>query len=144
MPDTGCAYTSSALLALKTGNKLIDDEHAELFRALEKLLEAARSQPVDSATFSEIFSRIGLDLARHFDHEESLFIHSDLPDADVADHVSAHIRIVEQFSHLNIELMRGKQLMNDEVVLMAQRWILNHLISYDLKLRPFIADKPEH
>ncbi len=138
--DTGCAYTLSALL---TGNKLIDAEHAELFRALEKLLEIAKFQSVASEAFSEIFSRIGLDLARHIDHEESLFLGSDMPAANIDDHIRAHVRIMEEFSHLNMDLMQGKPIDNATVVLAARQWILNHVVRYDLKLRPFVADEPE-
>lgn len=111
--------------------------------AFEKLQNAVQSGSVQSADFSEIFSRIGLDLARHIDHEESLFVGSDMPVDEIYDHIRAHVCIMEEFSHLNMELMRGNLLDGITVITSARQWILNHLLRYDLKLRPFVADKQE-
>lgn len=141
--NTENAGSLSTLNALKTGNKRIDDEHADLFVALEKLQKAVQSEGIQSAQFSEIFSRIGLDLARHLRDEESLFIDSDMPVEDVFKHIKAHVQIMEEFSQLNMELMQGKFIDDITVINQARQWILNHLISYDLKLRPFIEDKQE-
>lgn len=141
--NTENAGSLSTLNALKTGNKRIDDEHADLFVALEKLQKAVQSEGIQSAQFSEIFSRIGLDLAHHMRHEESLFVDSDMPVEDVFKHIKAHVHIMEEFSHINMELMQGKFIDDIAVINQARQWILNHLINYDLKLRPFIADKQE-
>jgi len=141
--DAENADSLSTLLALKTGNKCIDDEHADLFVAFEKLQKSVQSEGVQSAQFSEIFSRIGLDLARHIKYEESLFIDSDMPVENVFKHIKAHVHIMEEFSQLNMELMQGKPIDDITVVRQARQWLLNHVISYDLKLRPFVADKQE-
>lgn len=137
------AHSLSTLLALKTGNKRLDDEHAGLFVAFEKLQKAAQSEGIQSAQFSETFSRIGLDLARHIRDEESLFIDSNMPVDDIFKHIQAHARIMEEFSQLNMDLMQGKFIDDITVIKQARQWILNHLISYDLKLRPFVSDEQE-
>jgi len=141
--NTGGAYSLSAPISLEIGNKRLDNEHASLFELLEKLLKIARTESVESEAFSEVFSRIGQDLALHIDHEESLFFGSGMPETDITDHIQAHVRIMEEFSRLNMDLMQGKRLENATFALTARQWILNHLVDYDLKLRPFVADKPE-
>ncbi|WP_319243689.1 hemerythrin family protein [uncultured Propionivibrio sp.] len=141
--NTENAGSLSTLMALRTGNKRIDDKRADLFVALEKLQKAVQSEGVQSAEFSEIFSRIGLDLARYIRNEESLFIDSDMPVDDIFKHIRAHARIMEEFTQLNMDLMQGNFIDGITVINQARQWILNHVISYDLKLRPFIADKQE-
>ena len=139
--NTGHTQAPFNPLALRIGNAIIDDEHAALFRSLEKLLAIARSQPIEaSEEFSEVFSQIGRQLSQHFCHEEAMFKSSGMPEEDVADHVRAHSQIMEQFSKLNFDLMQGTKIENAGFALMVQQWIVNHLVHYDLKLRPFIAD----
>lgn len=116
--NTENAGSLSTLNALKIGNKCIDDGHADLFVALEKLQKAVQSEGIQSAQFSEIFSRIGLDFARHIRDEESLFIDSDMPVEDVFKHLKAHVQIMEEFTQLNMDLMQGKPV--DDITVINQ------------------------
>lgn len=124
---------------LAVGIPSIDAEHRQLICELNRLMRA----PQNSATsepFSENISRIGQIIIEHFQHEEEILGKHGLDHDEIVRHVSAHNRIIEQFTQLQFDLMSGKAINCDEVLAMIRSWIVTHLVSYDLKLRPEIAD----
>ena len=121
--------------ALLVGIPQVDQEHAALIGEIARLL----GPPVallDSERFSEVLSRLGGQLGRHFDHEERIIARSGLTGEEVASHYRAHREILEQYTALQLDLMSRTELDQVAVLSMIKTWVIEHLIEFDLKLRP--------
>jgi hemerythrin len=75
----------------------------------------------------------------HFENEETFLQSCGMSDTEVAEHVAAHSDILDQYAELTFGFMDGQTLSRSEMVLMIKRWILEHLVRYDLKIRKYLA-----
>lgn len=124
--------------SLLIGVPVIDEEHYDLFARLAALDGNIEATPC-SAAFSEILSRLGQQIGAHFDSEEKVFRSLDLPADDVLSHIQAHTAILDQYTQLNLDLMAGQALVRSEVLAMIRRWIVDHLMDHDIKIRNFLV-----
>jgi hemerythrin len=115
----------------------IDDEHRALFSRLNLLIDKPDALP-ESEDFCDILSRLGIEIDAHFHSEERVFTSCGMPDDEVADHIHAHTEILEQYTELNLELMQGRRFARSEVLLMIRDWIIDHLLTYDLRIRKYL------
>lgn len=122
--------------SLLVGIPQVDREHARLMAEIRQLTDQPAIQ-LDSDSFSEIISRLGHQLAQHFNHEEKIINSCGLPAHEVAAHTEAHGRIIEQYTELQLALMLGSPLDRMVVISMIESWILEHLIAFDLKLKTY-------
>lgn len=120
---------------LAVGIPSIDAEHRQLINELNRLARAPQGSAT-SEPFSENISRIGQIIIEHFQNEEEILGKHGLDHEEIVRHINAHNRIVEQFTQLQFDLMSGKAVKCEEVLAMIRSWIVTHLVSYDLKLRP--------
>jgi len=133
MPITGVIPS-----ALMTGLPAIDREHETLMASL-RLLEREPMANARSERFLEIVSQLGQQIFQHFDAEEAILKDSSMPAADVAEHIRAHNNILEQYAELQQDLMLGKTLEQSGVLAMIERWIVNHVVTHDLKMKEHFA-----
>lgn len=124
--------------ALMTGLPAIDREHEDLMASL-RLLEREPMANARSERFLEIISQLGQQIFQHFDAEEAILRGSGMPAADVDEHIRAHNNILEQYAELQQDLMFGKTLEQSGVLVMIERWIINHVITHDLKMKEHFA-----
>lgn len=124
--------------ALMTGLPAIDREHEDLMASL-RLLEREPMANARSERFLEIISQLGQQIFQHFDAEEAILRGSGMPAADVDEHIRAHNNILEQYAELQQDLMFGKTLEQSGVLVMIERWIVNHVITHDLKMKEHSA-----
>lgn len=127
------------LVSLEIGDRLIDREHEWLLRCLQHLLDTPESLHGRDEFFDSL-GQLGTELSRHFAHEEALMKSLKMPADLVAEHVKAHLVIIEQYAELNLDLMFGRQHAKNTLVRMVGAWILDHILAYDLKIKPFIQD----
>jgi hemerythrin-like metal-binding protein len=129
-------FPDSRDAALLVGIPSIDSEHAELMSEIGRLI-GPPAVSLDSERFSEIVSRLGRQLAEHFEHEEAIIEECGLPADEVAAHRRAHREILEQYTMLQFDLMSRTALDPAVVFAMIRSWIVGHLIAYDMRLRLF-------
>jgi len=122
--------------ALLTGVPLIDDEHLALVGQLDALEGNEQAHP-RSEVFSEILSRLGAQISKHFDDEEVVLNVVGMPADLIAGHVQAHIDILDQYTRLNLDLMRGEPLDRSDVLLMIKGWIIDHVLDFDIRIRDY-------
>jgi hemerythrin-like metal-binding protein len=122
---------------LRTGILSIDQEHLELLTLLGKLTEPQTR--LETALFSQIANQLGTLIPKHFESEEDFFRSCGMPSDEVAAHVQAHNRILEQFSQLDFDAMADKELVQSEVGMMIRGWIVDHLYEYDVQIRQYVT-----
>lgn len=115
----------------------VDREHYDLMREIGRLLDDPEIH-LDSEQFSEIISRLGQLLAEHFRSEEAIIESCGIPADDALAHHRAHRKILEQYTELQLDLMARVPLDQHNVFGMIRSWIVEHLIAYDLRLRPYV------
>jgi hemerythrin len=126
---------------LKIGDPRTDYEHELLLLRLQQLREASES-PGGREEFFDRFSQLGGQLSHHFANEEALMKSIGMPEDLVAQHIHAHQHIILQYTELNLDLMNRKQVDQCILINMIHEWILDHIVAYDLKIRPFLPQDP--
>lgn len=112
----------------------IDHQHTELFRSFELLSSAERS----NAIFSDILSRLTLQICSHFASEERLMASLKLPGEMLLEHHQAHQKIVEDLTQIHLNAMCGQDTPFDKMIAKIAHCVSNHLVVFDLELKPYI------
>lgn len=133
LPDT-------SFIAPQIGNSQIDHEHEQLIFHVQKLRQLSGSQ-ICRDEFFDMLSQLGRELSGHYANEEALMTSLGMPENLLAPHVRAHKKIIEQYTELNIDLMNGKQFDTEQLIQMVHKWIVEHIMAYDMKIKPFIQDE---
>ncbi len=125
---------------LATGIEVIDDQHKELFQALDSLLGAMREgKGADELTKTIKF--LGDYVVHHFGTEELLMGKYDYRSAPV--HIAQHKRFIKEFELSVKQLEReGKSTL---LVLNMQRsigkWLVDHIAQTDAVFGAFLREK---
>lgn len=120
--------------SLLVGVPAIDEQHRRLIDDLNRLLEQPHSQP-SSELFSDVLSRLGRELSEHFEFEERYFRRMGLPTPEIEAHLAAHAEIIHQYTELNLELMHNQAVKRTDVLSLIRRWVVDHIVVHDLRLR---------
>jgi hemerythrin len=118
---------------LLTGNSLIDEEHKQLFKAINDLLDACASGK-GRAHLAETLKFLGDYTAKHFGDEEKLQLDSKYP--DYANHKILH----DGFKRVVAELSAKLQKEGATVTLVGQvnsnigDWLVRHIKREDVKV----------
>ena len=126
------------LTTLKIGDPRTDREHELLLLRLQQLREASAAQN-GRDEFYDRLSQLGGVISRHFANEEALMKSLGMPEPLIAEHIRAHQHIILQYTELNLDLMDGKRVDQSVLINTIQEWILDHIMAYDLKIRPFLS-----
>ena len=143
--DTGMASDGGQSVSGQAQNQYpllglpeIDSQHLALFTLFDRLIGKPHSHPV-AEPFSEILSQLGRQIADHFDSEESLLKACGMPRDELAEHLAAHEKILEEYSQLNLDLMAGKAIGQQSILEMVRRWIVDHIHQYDFRIRDYLS-----
>jgi len=122
----------------ETGNKVIDDEHKEMFMLVKAVLDAAfesRKEKIDtSVKFLSDY------VVRHFEHEEELADECGYPDASI--HKKQHQDFLKTVATLKEKVAREGDVMdvslavNDTVV----AWLTEHIMGSDKLLADYYKE----
>jgi hemerythrin-like metal-binding protein len=123
--------------SLLTNVSSIDREHFELVSLLDALINNHDAHP-DTDAFSEIMGRLGGQLGTHFRNEEKILKLFAKPESELLSHSQAHTDILDQYVQMNLDLMEGKALSRDDALVAIKRWIITHLLDYDLQIRDYM------
>ena len=125
---------------LSTGSAAIDDQHKELFKRINALLEACR-QGKGKAEVSQVIQFLGEYVVTHFSAEEQYMEAHHYP--EFAKHKALHLEFMENFGELKRELEEegpGLHLVVRTNHMVVQ-WLLNHIRKVDRALGAFLKTK---
>ena len=125
---------------LRIGIPQIDEEHRELTDRFERLL-ADPDASYGSETFVTIVNQIEASLKAHFNHEEAIMRSLPMPDEELSRHIKAHDAILVECFQLHEAMMLDVPMSQSEVVLMIERWLVNHVRTTDVKIRAYLPSK---
>ena len=122
---------------LLIGVPSIDREHGVLVSLLNRLIDRPEATP-ESEAFADLLSRLGGEIAAHFRSEEKIFTSSGMPSHLAEQHIQAHSEILEQYTELNLEFMKGRAYDRAEVLTLIRNWIIEHLMLHDVRIRDYL------
>ena len=116
----------------------IDSQHGALFAQLDRLIARTQAQHL-SEPFLEILSQLGRQINAHFESEESFLRACGMPPEELAEHMSAHEEILEQYTRLNLDLMAGKPIGQQSILKQVREWIVEHVLRHDSRIRQYVS-----
>lgn len=122
---------------LLTGSTQIDNEHKELIKAINDLLEACskgkgRTELEKTVKFLSSYTKT------HFAHEEFLQIKSKYPDYN--NHKKYHQHFIDTVENINKKLLENGPsiVLVGEINSKVANWIINHIKKEDVKVAAHI------
>jgi hemerythrin len=126
--------------ALELGVKEIDEQHRELFRRIDALVEAMmrRSGPEELA---QVFDFLGTYVYEHFAAEESMMRIHGYPQYE--EHVKEHKRFIEDFKGLQREYTKEgpTALLLIRVNARVTQWLAEHISRTDRAFGTFLKSR---
>jgi hemerythrin-like metal-binding protein len=116
--------------AYECGDKVIDDQHRELFDLANKLIDAL----MEGNPRSEVETQLDNFLAHiieHFDTEEVLMNQSEHP--ITISHLDVHHKLLDRATELNAKYHHGDRVVRDLVQFIAHDVVAQHIILEDPK-----------
>lgn len=120
--------------SLLVGEPAVDAQHRSLVGELNRLIADVEAGP-SSELFSDVLGHLGRELSAHFRFEETLLGRLDMPAYEVDAHVSAHTEILNQYTDLNLALMRRRAPSRIDALRMIRRWVVDHITMHDVRMR---------
>jgi hemerythrin len=116
---------------LETGVERIDNQHKELFRLVNNVLESGQEVKIE-----DTLKFLGDYVVQHFADEEALQVASQYP--GLSEHKEIHTSFIKVFLDLRSQLSNAKNDDEREIVIMslngtAADWLVNHIMGQDLK-----------
>jgi len=110
------------------GIQVIDVQHKELFKLLNKLLEAMKQGHASSVT-SEIILELEKYAVLHFQKEEFFFHRFSFSGTE--EHIREHQLFIQKVTSLKADLKSGKVIMSFELLNFLKEWIDHHILKVD-------------
>jgi|JI6StandDraft_1071083.scaffolds.fasta_scaffold325777_2 hemerythrin-like metal-binding protein len=123
---------------LLLGDTLIDRQHDQLFDSLERIA-ALREHSLNDEAVVDQLTRLNHLVLQHFVSEEALMKRVDFPVDQLAAHQAEHLRILEELTHIHIDIMQGRRHLVSDIVDQISNWISVHVVDFDLGLQPYIT-----
>jgi hemerythrin len=123
---------------LSVGVNEIDEDHRKLvgiFNILNHAVKDGESPEYLAATLEELINCT----VWHFSHEERLMLKYRYP--EMAEHQAEHRDLIKSAQELQQELLRAEQAVADEHIMFLERWLTEHILTADLRLGNFLAQK---
>lgn len=126
--------------ALAVGVELLDEQHKELFRRINRLIEAC-NQGKGKEAVAETIEFLGEYIHVHFRDEEGMMRKANYPDYER--HKAAHAAFAENFKELKEHL--DKEGPGLTLVIKTNRivvdWLTNHISRVDKEFGKFLAQQ---
>lgn len=130
---------------LSVGVAKIDEQHKELFRRINSLVDAIKSKTC-KYKISDVIRFLEDYIIEHFSEEEGFMTRHGYP--DYAAHKALHEEFMQSFAELKVgleEIEGGKKPgsydLSVETNQIVVDWILNHIARVDKRLGVFLKDR---
>ena len=117
--------------ALATGNKLIDEDHRELVRLANPVLESIalrHSGQVLSTALNELVAHT----RDHFSREEAEMKRINFKDIDM--HTAEHTTLLKQVQDMQKQLETGRKIDQMDLYRFLTKWVKDHIRKFDAEL----------
>lgn len=125
---------------LAVGEPQIDQQHQEIFRKINNLLEACNAGKGKTAVV-DVIDFLGNYVIEHFGAEEKLMQHYNYP--EYPQHKQMHDAFIERFAGLKQDFEKSGAAVN--LVIQTNRivvaWLNDHIRNVDKKFGKFIAEQ---
>lgn len=112
----------------KVGIQSIDNQHKEIFRLLNELLESMKNGQANS-TILPIIQELERYSLLHFQKEEFFFHQFKYSETEA--HIAEHKLFIQKLARIKTELKTGKILASIELLAFLKDWIQNHILVVD-------------
>jgi hemerythrin-like metal-binding protein len=123
------------------GIPVIDAQHSLLFRLANRLLDhpaaSARDEPI-----VDILTELGKSLILHFQTEEAVMRQLGVPADEIEQHAESHVRIIDQYTDLNLAAVQGNHHTAAEIYAKVCDWIHTHFSEEDRLIRRYVPPDP--
>ena len=116
--------------AYECGDKVIDDQHRELFELANKLIDALMEGNPRSEVETQLDNFVA-HIIEHFDTEEVLMNQSEHP--ITMSHLDVHHKLLDRATELNAKYHHGDRVVRDLVQFIAHDVVAQHIILEDPK-----------
>ena len=125
---------------LLTGVSKIDDQHMELFHAMNRLFDAC-NQGKGAEEIKHVFEFLDDYIRSHFNTEEEYMTKYDYP--HFVDHRELHKKFKKDFTKLKRKLDKSINILSTlpETNWLLGEWWINHINNIDKKLGEFLKSK---
>jgi len=116
----------------ETGNTQVDNEHKEIFRLVENVIETTVGvdDAAHAAAFESTFDFLAKYTIDHFAHEEALMMESSYSGFDV--HKKQHDDFVVQVVALRERAANNKSMKNNiDITNIIVNWLMDHVLGSD-------------
>lgn len=125
---------------LAVGVEKIDEQHHELFRRFDVLVDACKARR-GKEEVGRLLDFLNEYVISHFSEEESLMVGSDYPDFN--GHLAQHKHFIRKLDDLREELLRdgpstGVVIKTNQTVL---AWLIEHIKQVDTRFGAFLRGK---
>ena len=123
---------------LSVGNDEIDDDHrrlVELFNILNHSVTEGDGPEYLAAVLEELINCT----VWHFSHEERLMLKYGYE--GYAEHKAEHQELVQSVKELQQKILEAGKLVGTEELEFLERWLTGHILSTDMKLGSYLAEK---
>jgi diguanylate cyclase (GGDEF)-like protein/hemerythrin-like metal-binding protein/PAS domain S-box-containing protein len=115
--------------AYECGNAMLDDEHREMFRLLNVLIDVASAATSTPDEVGAAFDALVVRVTRHFSHEEEILRAGDFE--FVAQHTEKHQQLLDRARALR-DQCKASGLSNDELIdFLVSELVVGHLLRHD-------------
>ena len=111
-----------------TGIQSIDNQHKEIFRYLNSLLDAMKIGQANKVIYQIVFDLENYSLV-HFQKEEFFFQRFNYSGAK--EHIQQHQFFIQKVSELKSDLKSGNIALSIELLNFLKDWIENHILVVD-------------
>jgi hemerythrin len=118
------------------GVKALDQQHQKIFQLINNLIKHHNTNNVDSEIISEALNEMVKYVQEHLDYEEKLLKENNYP--DFSEHVSSHIKYIEQVTRFSLNIMNGDGNVPDELLQFLTNWWEQHILIEDQKYRSYL------
>lgn len=124
---------------LLTGNEEIDEQHRELFRRVDTLLQACKAKRCREEIGRHLWY-LKRYVRKHFSAEEKLQLSLGFSGYDA--HKARHDAFFEEVRHLEAQYARegGSTVLIVKAVRMMDDWLRNHISELDMEMAAYIRE----
>ncbi len=121
--------------AYETGIVVLDNQHKELIKQIDRLFESIRNKKSDDV-IEETLDMLYSYTMEHFEHEEKLMEKYSYPGLE--EHVVIHQKLRDDVQALREKAANDTGKLATELLNFLRSWLLDHIVDVDKKYGPFL------
>lgn len=125
--------------ALELGIDRLDEQHRQLIRIANELMELIRAEGGHQA-LAVATDKLSAYVMTHFDDEERYMASIDFPHLE--EHRKEHDALSAMVAGFAGKLSRGEALTPEDLKLFLRKWVIGHILTSDMRLKDYRYEAP--